>query len=167
VTQPFLGEIRMFGGNFPPRGWAVCSGQLLDIGQNDALFSLLGTTYGGDGVSTFALPDLRGRVPIHTDGQYPQGDRGGVETVTLTQNQMPGHAHGWATSTNPADTEKMAGGALANTTKTSVYGPATNLVALDPRMMSAAGSSQPHDNMQPWIAVTFIIALEGIYPARP
>jgi microcystin-dependent protein len=165
--DPFLGEIRMFGGNFAPAGWATCDGQLLPIAQNTALFSLIGTIYGGNGQTTFALPDLRGRLPVHTGSGLAIGQAGGSETVTLTATNLPAHTH-------------VANAASAGTT----LGPASQYWAADPgenvapyaaapdgNVMSGAaigaqGGSQPHENMQPFLAITFIIALQGIYPSR-
>jgi microcystin-dependent protein len=167
--DPYIGEIRLFAGNFAPRGWALCNGQLLPIAQNVALFSILGTTYGGDGIQTFALPDLRGRAPVHM-GRGPGlapvtlGQARGSETVTLVEGEMPGHTHqvlvaGAATDTDPV------GAALA-TSAEATYGAAGSGARLDLATVLPAGGGQPHENMQPYLAVNFIIALEGIFPAR-
>lgn len=166
----FIGEIRMFGGNFAPHSWMFCNGQILSIAEYQALFALLGTTYGGDGVSTFALPDLRGRVPVH-QGQspglsnYPMGQRTGSETVTLSINQIPGHTHvpncdgTGATAGDP--TNAFWGNFQA------AYTAATGInTVMNPKADSIAGGSQPHDNMLPYQAVSFIIAVEGLFPSR-
>jgi microcystin-dependent protein len=175
MSEPFLGEIRMFGGNFAPRGWAFCNGQILAIAQNTALFSLLGTTYGGNGQTTFALPDLRGRVPMHW-GQGPGltprslGETGGSENVTLLSNQMPAHTHSLNANTNQGETFSPGGGVAAAAVDSSqqplnIYSTTAN-TTMSPQAIAAAGGSQPHDNMQPFECVSFIIALEGIYPSR-
>ena len=165
--DPFLGEIRMFGGNFAPQGWATCDGQILPIAQNTALFSLLGTTYGGNGQTTFALPDLRGRLPVHIGGGLTIGQAGGSETVILTTTNLPAHTH-TANAASTATTLSPVGQYWAADPGANV---APYAAAPDGRVMSgtaigAQGGSQPHANMQPFLAVTFIIALEGIYPSR-
>ncbi len=164
--DPFLGEIRMFGGQFAPRGWADCNGQLLQISQNDALYSLIGTTYGGDGITNFALPDLRSRIPIGMQGNL--GTAAGTETVTLTSAMNPTHAHpagcgGDATTTNPI------GGYWAkdpgnNVAQFSNQAPAGAVMA--PDAITIAGGGQPHDNIQPYLCIRYIIALEGIFPTQ-
>ena len=173
--DPFLGEIRMFAGNFAPRGWALCDGQLLQISQNSALFSLLGTTYGGDGRTTFALPDLRGRVPVHAGtgpGLSPKtlGQKGGSETVVLTVNEMPVHTHTAVliADTTIAITDRPEGALLArNAAATPVYGEnATTTMNTAAVRVNNAGGSQAHPNMQPFITVNYIIALQGIFPSR-
>ncbi len=171
MSEPFVGEIRMFGFNFEPQGWAFCDGQLLSISQNAALFSLLGTTYGGDGVSTFALPDLRSRVPV-SQGQgeglssYAEGQAGGTETVTLTPAQMPAHTHAVSASSSPAASERPACRVLARSPDHSyVPEPDTDTV-MNPKMIGEAGNSQPHDNIQPYLVLNFCIALQGVFPAR-
>jgi microcystin-dependent protein len=166
--DPFLGEIKMFGGNFAPQGWAFCNGQLLPISQYDALFSLLGTTYGGDGQTTFALPDLRGRAPIHTNSAYPQGAVVGSETVTLTQGQLPGHNHLAGALTGAGSANKPDGAVWAGSTiGDNKYIDTLNAPGvLNPAVLQNAGGSQPHDNMQPYLVINFIIALEGIYPPQ-
>ena len=165
--DPFLGEIRMFGGNFAPQGWATCDGQILPIAQNTALFSLLGTTYGGNGQTTFALPDLRGRLPVHIGGGLTIGQADGSETVISTTTNLPAHTHA-ANAASAATTLSPAGQYWAADPGANV---APYAAAPDGRVMSgtaigAQGGSQPHANMQPFLAVTFIIALEGIYPSR-
>jgi microcystin-dependent protein len=169
--DPFLGEIRMFAGNYAPQGWALCNGQLMAISQNTALFSLLGTMYGGDGRVTFALPNLRGRIPMNF-GQGPgltdrsQGEMGGEETVTLLSGQMPMHTHlpnaesGAGNNTSPAN-NFWAGSSRRDLTYTP-----TPTSTMSPDAIRAAGNNQPHDNMQPYLAVSFIIALQGIFPPR-
>jgi len=169
--DPFLGEIRMFAGNYAPTGWALCNGQILSIAQNTALFSLLGTMYGGNGQTTFALPDLRGRIPLNF-GQGPgltdrgQGEVGGEETVTLLSNQMPMHTHlpnaesGGGNNTSPANNYWAA-----STRRDLTYTP-TPSSTMSPNAVAPVGNNQPHDNMQPYLAVSFIIALQGIYPQR-
>lgn len=167
MSEPFIGQVTLFAGNFAPRGWAFCSGQLLSIAQNTALFSILGTTYGGNGQTTFALPDLRGRVPLGP-GQGPGlsnvvlGQQGGVENVTLTQAQAPAHGHPVAAS-NAAATAARPGGNLP--AGNGAYGAAAD-TTMNPAMVGAAGGSQPHENRQPYLGMNFIIALEGIFPAR-
>lgn len=175
MSEPFLGEIRMFGGNFAPRGWAFCNGQLLPIAQNSALFSILGTTYGGDGQTTFALPDLRGRVPMHW-GQGPGltprslGESSGSENVTLLTTQMPAHTHLANASSDDANSTAptnalWATAVDANSQQVSAYGTTAN-TTMSPQAIGSAGGSQPHNNMQPFLCLSFIIALEGIYPSR-
>jgi microcystin-dependent protein len=171
--DPFVAEIRMFGGNYAPRGWAFCNGQLLSISQNTALFSLLGTTYGGDGKTTFALPNLQGRVPLQP-GQGPGlslrdlGEVGGRETVTLTPAQIPAHTHQLYASTGAANTANPQGAMLAVTAADNpIYAaPGTGLeLTMGPNAVGA-NDAQPHNNMQPYFTITFIIALEGVFPPR-
>lgn len=170
MSEPFLGEIKMFAGNFAPRGYAFCNGQLLAVSQFDALFSLLGTIYGGDGRTTFALPDLRGRTPIHV-GSGPGltlrniGTRGGQERVTLATNNLPAHNHGSITAVNDAaNSTSPAGNTLANST-TPVYVPGSPQ-AMDPAAVTTTGSGQSHPNMMPFHAIHYIIALQGVFPSR-
>jgi len=166
VSEPFIGEIRAFGFNFAPRGWATCSGQLLSIAQNTALFSLLGTTYGGNGQTTFALPDLRGRVAIN-QGQGPGlanktiGEQAGQESHTLTANEMPAHAHAQPAS-NADQSTNRPGNAVP--TKGGVYAAAGDGTLLDPT--TQAGGNQPHSIMQPYLVLNYCIALQGIFPSR-
>lgn len=170
MSQPFIGEIRMFGGNFPPRGWALCSGQVLSIAQNTALFSLLGTTYGGDGVNTFALPNLQSRVPIH-QGQSPGtsnyiiGQTGGVETEMLTVPQIPAHTHPAQASSAGSGSSDPTNNFWASSPATKQYSPGTN-APMASGAMGVTGGNQPHDNMVPFLAINFIIALFGIFPSR-
>lgn len=170
MSEPFIAEIRIFAGNFAPRGWAFCNGQLLPIAQNTALFSLIGTTYGGDGRTTTALPDLQGRAAMHP-GRGPGltdrrlGQKGGVEMVTLSEAQMPSHTHAMMANPNPGEAPGPgSGNALARSVGGAVYGPANNLVSLAP--LPSAGGGQAHDNVQPYLAINFIIALVGLYPSR-
>jgi microcystin-dependent protein len=167
MAQPYVGEIRMFGGNFAPAGWMFCEGQLLPISGNETLFQLIGTTYGGDGQNTFGLPDLRGRVPLHFGNGFTLAETGGVETVTLTVNQIPAHNHAFLASAAPASTKSAAGsvpatGAAATITAYGTDAPTTPLHA---SALTAAGGSQPHNNFQPYLCVDFIISLFGIFPS--
>lgn len=171
MSDQFLGEIRMFAGNFAPYGWALCNGQILAISQNAALFALIGTYYGGDGVSTFQLPNLQSRVPLH-QGQgvglslYTVGQAGGAETVVLTTAQMPAHNHAVASNNGPGTSTHPAVNFLASTSSDRPYGTASDGSTLAPTAVSINGSSQPHTNLQPFLTVTFIIALQGIFPSR-
>ena len=172
MSDPFIAEIIMFGGNFAPRSWAFCNGQLLPIAQNTALFSLLGTTYGGDGQTTFGLPGLQGRAPMHPGrgpGLTPRnlGEKGGEETVTLTTTQIPNHTHTLTASSATAGDSAPEGNVLANATRRDdVYGPATNLGNMAASSVGNTGGNEAHENMQPSLAVNFIIALQGTYPSR-
>ena len=179
MSEPFIGEIRTAGFGFAPRGWAMCNGQTLPINQNQALFSLLGTQYGGDGVVNFRLPDLRSRVPIHAGNGHTQGESGGQDSVTLTQAQMPRHTHTLsADATNAPENNSAspsAGSSLGQTIGSpgqgaaepaSLYSSASPTVTLAPGAVGNFGGSQPHENRQPYLAVNFIIALEGIFPSR-
>ncbi|RMG86774.1 MAG: phage tail protein [Chloroflexi bacterium] len=166
MSEPFVGEIRMFAGNFAPRGWAFCDGQLLPISQYDALFSLLGTAYGGDGRTTFGLPDMRGRIPVHAGHGHRLGQRAGVESVTLTANQIPTHTHVMRGSTSGLLGIEPAGSFLGSTSGdlyTADETPDTNMAN---ESISAVGGSQSHSNMMPYLCIHFIIALFGIYPSR-
>lgn len=166
MSEPFLSEIRMMSFNFPPRGWAMCNGQLMAINQNQALFSLLGTTYGGDGRVNFALPDLRGRVPIHTGNGHTLGERAGEETHTLTLSEMPMHTH-TLTATSDAGTRAVVpGNLLAKTPNALYHAPDGNLTAMNPAAIGNVGGTQPHQNMMPFLAITFCIALQGIFPSQ-
>jgi microcystin-dependent protein len=166
MSEPFLAEIRIVGFNFAPRGWAFCDGQILPINQNQSLYSLLGTTYGGDGRTTFALPDLRGRVPIHVSSQYREGQRSGSETVTLTREQMPSHSHEAKASSDTASTPVPTGNVLADSAPGEFYQGASNLVALQQSTIGTTGGGQGHNNMQPFLALNFCIALRGLFPSR-
>jgi microcystin-dependent protein len=170
MSSQFLAEIRIFPFNFAPKGWAFCDGQLLPISQNTALFSLLGTTYGGDGKSTFALPDLRGCSPMHPGpgpGLTPRslGERGGEETVTLNLSQLPAHSHQLTASTG-ASSHTPQSNLLGQPASVQIYGPPGNLVPMAGAAVMPAGGTQPHDNRQPYLALNFIIALQGVFPAR-
>ena len=165
MAEPFLSEIRIMSFTFAPKGWALCNGQLLPINQNQALFSLLGTTFGGDGRVNFALPDLRGRVPIHVGSGHTLGERAGEQAHTLSIGELPTHGHALratsdaATSTSPAATLGYA------RSGTNMYGGATGLVAMAPQAVGAVGGSQAHLNMQPFQTLSFCIALQGIFPS--
>ena len=166
MSQPFIGEIRMFAGNFPPAGWMFCDGSVLPISENTALFNLIGTTYGGDGQSTFALPDLRSRVPIHQGSGYVLAQNGGVEQVTLTAAQVPAHAHQQVASLSAATPAAGPSGSLvAASTTTQFYGAAPS-TPMAPSALQPAGQGQPHDNMAPFLTVSFIISLFGIFPSQ-
>jgi microcystin-dependent protein len=175
MSEPFVAEIRIFAGNFAPRGWAFCNGQLLPVSQNTALFSLIGTTYGGDGRTTTALPNLQGRAPMHP-GRGPGltakrlGQRGGVETVTLSEAQMPNHTHTLHGSTDESefDGSTNPAGNLTGVVESGaeVYAPANNLGTLAEAAVANTGGSQAHNNLQPFLAMSFIIALVGLYPSR-
>ncbi|KAB7744116.1 phage tail protein [Nostocoides sp. F2B08] len=167
MSDPFLGEIKAFASAVIPRGWSPCDGRILPINQNQALFSLLGTTYGGDGRTTFALPDLRGRVPIHTGATQPQGTVGGSETVALRSEQLPAHTHTWVASSTPGDTATPADNLLAASSATNPAWAAPGTpVAMAPETVATAGGGAPHENMQPWLAVQYCIAVQGIFPSR-
>jgi microcystin-dependent protein len=170
MAQPYVGEIRMFAGNFAPAGWMFCEGQLLPISENETLFQLIGTTYGGDGQSTFALPDLRGRIPIH-HGQgpgisqnYQLAETGGVESVTLTVQQIPVHSH-QMTATLDIPTQSSAGNALTGQAAAKLYRNGVPSVQIDPQAIIPTGGSQPHENFQPYLCVDFIISLFGLFPS--
>lgn len=171
MSEPFVGEIRMFAGNFAPRGWAFCDGQLLAVSQNDALFSLLGTIYGGDGRTTFGLPDLRGRLPVHagTGPGQPEvrlGAKFGAETVTLTVNQMPSHEHPFQASSAAGTQNNAAGEVLGASPNVRVFRPDTPAAAMNSAAVTSVGGSRSHTNLMPFLCVHFIIALFGIYPSR-
>jgi microcystin-dependent protein len=166
MAQPYVGEIRMFAGNFAPAGWMFCEGQLLPISENETLFNLIGTTYGGDGQSTFALPDLRGRVPIHFGSGSVLAETGGVETVTLTASQIPAHSHALLASTDPANSLNPQNSVLATTATATPYISIAPNSALSPQSVSSTGGSQPHNNFQPYLCVDFIISLFGIFPSQ-
>jgi len=170
MGSPYVGEIRMFAGNFQPAGWAFCDGRLLPISENDVLFNLIGTTYGGDGQETFGLPDLQGRMPIHA-GQgpgisqnYQLGEMSGVESVTLSLNQIPNHTHALIASSDPGNAVGPGGNLLSNPFNTFPYFPAAGPQQLNAQTLQPAGGSQPHDNMMPFLCVSFIISLFGIFP---
>ncbi|MGN6528992.1 MAG: phage tail protein [Burkholderiaceae bacterium] len=166
--EPFLAEIRLTSFPFAPRGWAFCNGQLLPINQNQALFAVIGTYYGGNGVSNFALPDLRGRIALHQSGALPIGTAAGAEAHTLTAAEMPSHAHPMHASAKPAASSSPAGAMLATGLRggTPFYAPATALVPLAPPTVAPAGGGQPHENRPPFLTLNYIIALEGIFPSQ-
>lgn len=166
MAQPYVGELRMFGGNFAPAGWMFCAGQLLPISENETLFQLIGTTYGGDGQTTFGLPDLRGRVPIHQGNGFVLAQTGGAESITLTVNQIPSHSHvpiansGNGTSTDPTNNVWASQPALLQ-----YSAPGSANINLPANTLAPTGGSQPHDNFQPYLCVEFIISLFGIFPS--
>ncbi len=169
MSEPFVGEIRMFAGNFAPRGWAFCDGQLLAVSQNDALFSLLGTIYGGDGRTTYGLPDLRGRIPIHAGsgpGLSPRrlGAKSGVEKVTLTTNQLPSHTHTFKASTSNGTNDSPQGTVFGSGIADVFHSTATE--NMRSTMVTDTGGSRSHSNLMPFLCIHFIIALFGIYPSR-
>jgi microcystin-dependent protein len=170
MATPFIGEIKMFGGNFAPRNYAFCAGQLLSIAQNSALFALLGTTYGGNGQTTFALPDLRGRAPIHQGnlaggGSYSMGQVLGTESVTLTASQMPAHTHSLGANSGPGSGAGPSGAVWASSAATQNYA-ATGSTPMNAAAVTSSGGNQPHENRQPFLTINFIIALFGIFPSR-
>lgn len=167
MSTPFIAEVRLVSFNFAPKGWAPCDGQFLPINQNQALFSLLGTTYGGDGRVNFALPDLRGRVPLHVGQGLTEGEKAGAEAVTITQGSMPAHNHTLRATTNTATVVSPAPTAMsANGTLPLYAGSGQNLTTLRPDTFTNAGGSQPHTNMQPYTVIFFMIALQGIFPSQ-
>jgi microcystin-dependent protein len=165
MGQPYVGEIRMFGGNFAPNGWLFCEGQLLPISENETLFQLIGTTYGGDGQETFALPDLRGRLPLHAGNGVALAQAGGAEEVTLTTATIPSHSHGMLASTAiPAGS--AAQGSVTGQAAAKLYRAGSPSVTLNPQSLLQAGGNQPHSNMQPYLCINFIISLYGIFPSQ-
>ncbi len=166
MAQPYVGEIRMFAGNFAPAGWMFCEGQLLPISEYETLFNLIGTTYGGDGQSTFALPDLRGRLPIHFGNGFTLAETGGVETVTLTVAQIPAHSHPFLGTSSLGNATDPTGCVLAESTTLTQFTNAAPTVAMAPGTCSSTGGNQPHDNFQPYLCVDFIISLFGIFPSQ-
>jgi microcystin-dependent protein len=170
MAQPYVGEIRMFAGSFAPAGWMFCSGQLLPISENETLFNLIGTTYGGDGQSTFALPDLQSRVPIHQGTNqgttFQLAQNGGVEQVTLTNNTIPVHNHPVLASTNPGNASQPAGNLTAQNASVTIYRAQDANVNMNAQAVGATGGSQPHDNIQPYGCLNYIISLFGIFPSQ-
>lgn len=171
--DPYVGEIKVFAGNFAPKGWALCDGTLLSVAQYQALFSIIGATFGGDGKTTFALPNFQGKAPVH-QGNGPGltsrvlGEQGGAASVTLLGTEIPNHTHGINAQTTPTQGDP-AGAIWASSAAgrgQSIYSPTPN-VAMNPLALGTAGGSQPHNNMQPFVAMTFIISLEGVYPSKP
>lgn len=165
MAQPYVGEIRMFAGNFAPSGWMFCEGQLLPISENETFFQLIGTTYGGDGQSTFGLPDLRGRLPLHQGNGYVLAEAAGVESVTLTVQQIPAHTHPLLATTAVGTGASPAGSVLAASGSSNVYRPAPASALMSAQTVGPTGGSQPHTNFQPYLCIDFIISLFGIFPS--
>jgi microcystin-dependent protein len=165
MAQPYVGEIRMFAGNFAPAGWMFCEGQLLPISENETLFQLIGTTYGGDGQVTFALPDLRGRIPIHQGNGFILAETGGAEEITLTTSQIPAHSHPMLGSNNGANTGNPSENVYAVTSGFDIYFDGNDDSTLATGALGSIGGSQPHNNFQPYLCVDFIISLFGIFPS--
>jgi microcystin-dependent protein len=161
----YVGEIRMFAGNFAPAGWMFCEGQLLAISGNDTLFQLIGTTYGGDGQTTFALPDLRGRIPLHQGNGFVLAERAGVEQVTLTVSQIPAHSHAFTATLNPGGTSNPTGNLTANSPNVGVYIEDVTGTNMSAQGIGSTGGSQPHNNFQPYLCIDFIISLFGTFPS--
>jgi len=166
MAQPYVGEIRMFAGNFAPAGWMFCEGQLLPISEYETLFNLIGTTYGGDGQSTFALPDLRGRLPLHFGNGFTLAETGGVEEVTLTVSQIPAHSHPLIATTTAASTANTAAAYPATGLVSELYWGDPPEANASPLAVTSTGGSQPHTNFQPYLCVDFIISLFGIFPSQ-
>ncbi|MEW4425933.1 tail fiber protein [Paenibacillus pabuli] len=164
MSEPYLGEVRLFANNYAPRGWMFCEGQILQIQGNQALYSLLGSVYGGDGRTTFALPDYRGRVPIHVSANIPLGTAKGENSTTLTINEMPQHTHEVSGSSNPASDLSPSNNVWA--AADNLYDPPATMESMDSSAISTSGGSQPHDNMQPYLVVNYAIAIQGIFPSR-
>jgi microcystin-dependent protein len=165
VAQPYVGEIRMFAGNFAPAGWMFCEGQLLPISENETLFQLIGTTYGGDGESTFALPDLRGRLPLHLGNGFQLAQTGGAEEVTLTTQQISAHTHALMASTAPGTQNAPSNNVTASSPSVTLYTGDVTDSNMAAGAVSGTGGSQPHTNFQPYLCVDFIISLFGIFPS--
>lgn len=165
MAQPYVGEIRMFAGNFAPAGWQFCEGQLLPIIEYETLFQLIGTTYGGDGQSTFALPDLRGRLPLHQGNGFILAEVGGAEEITLTISQIPAHSHSMLASSSNAMSATPQNATLAATRSIELYSMDTPNTNMATQSIASVGGSQPHTNLQPYLCVNFIISLFGIYPS--
>ncbi len=166
MSQPFIGEIRMFAGNFAPVGWAFCNGAIIPIDQNDALFNLIGTTYGGDGQTTFALPNLQSRVPVHVGPGFALGQSGGTESVTLTVSQIPAHSHVPQANGNPGTASTPASNVWAANASLTQYSNAAPTANMDPASLGSSGGSQPHDNMIPFLVINFILSLFGVFPSQ-
>ncbi|HEX8366671.1 MAG TPA: tail fiber protein [Allosphingosinicella sp.] len=166
MAQPYVGEIRMFAGNFAPAGWMFCEGQLLPISENETLFQLIGTTYGGDGESTFALPDLRGRLPVHQGNGFILAETGGAEEITLTVNQIPVHTHAALVSTNPATDLNATNSLVGSSPSINFFIEQEPDVAMNAQSVIPVGGSQPHTNFQPYLCVDFIISLFGLFPRQ-
>ena len=166
MAQPYVGEIRIFAGNFAPSGWMFCEGQLLPISENETLFNLIGTTYGGDGQSTFALPDLRGRIPLHFGNGFTLAETGGAEEITLTVQQMPAHSHAFLVSAAIGGANTPSNNVLAQSSAFQMYIQQPPSVALAVAAIGSTGGSQPHTNFQPYLCLDFIISLFGIFPSQ-
>src|SRR5215469_7195554 len=167
MSQPYVGEIRMFAGNFAPAGWMFCEGQLLAISDNETLYNLIGTTYGGDGQTTFALPDQRGRLPIHQGNGFTLAETGGVEEVTLTVSQIPSHTHPYLASINAAGDQTPANEVVGQTPLSfKLYKASPPTSAMAPSAIGSTGGSQPHSNFQPYLCINFIISLFGVFPSQ-
>jgi len=166
MAQPYVGEIRIFAGNFAIAGWMFCEGQLLPISEYETLFNLIGTTYGGDGQSTFALPDLRGRIPLHQGNGFTLAETGGVETVTLTVSQIPSHTHPLLGTSLIANDANPGNNILAQTSTFDAYQSAGANAAMNPGNVGSTGGSQPHNNFQPYLCMNYIISLFGIFPSQ-
>ena len=166
MSQPYVGEIRMFGGNFAPVGWMFCEGQLMPISENETLFNLIGTTYGGDGQSTFALPDLRGRIPLHMGNGFTLAETGGVETVTLTPSQIPNHTHALLATSSFGSAADPTGNVLAQSQAVKLFSSLAPSTSMANPAAEQTGGNQPHDNFQPYLCVDFIISLFGIFPSQ-
>jgi microcystin-dependent protein len=165
MSEPYLAEIKLISWNYPPKGWAFCNGQLLPINQNQAVFALLGTTYGGDGRTTFALPDLRGRAPIHFNNQFVQGQSGGESSHTLSVPELAAHSHVVSANSAAANTGFTNANTWAPVSGSNIFGTTPN-AAMDTSVVTATGGSQPHENTQPYLVLNFVIALVGIFPSR-
>src|SRR5436190_12691724 len=165
MAQPYVGEVRMFAGNFAPAGWMFCEGQLLPISENETLFQLIGTTYGGDGQSTFALPDLRGRIPVHQGNGFILAETGGAEEITLTVQQIPAHSHALLASTATGTQNAPSNNVTASSPSVTLYIQDVTDSNMAPSAVGAIGGSQPHTNFQPYLCVDFIISLFGIFPS--
>jgi|SRR5215813_3780023 len=166
MSSPFIGEIRMFAGNFAPAGWAFCNGAILPIDQNDALFTLIGTTYGGDGQTTFALPNLQSRVPIHVGPGFDLGQSGGTESVTLTTSQIPAHSHVPQCFAAGGNQPGPGNGVWASSTPATYFGDTAPSTAFAASAIGSSGGSQPHDNMIPFLVINFILSLFGVFPSQ-
>lgn len=166
MSTPFLGEIKIISWNFPPKGWAFCNGQLLAISQNQALFALLGTYYGGDGIQNLALPNLQGRSAMHVSGGYPQGQAGGEQAHTLNAQEMPAHNHPVMGTTASPSSPSAAGHLWCGNSNANAFSVAAPDAIMNPACVTNSGGSQPHDNMSPYLVVNFVIALQGIFPSR-
>lgn len=166
MSEPFLGEIKIISWNYPPKGWAFCNGQFLPINQNQPLFALLGTMYGGNGQTTFALPDFRGKIPMHVGGNHSQGETAGQYAHTVTLQEMPQHLHFLQATNNVGTTPNPDGTVILSKSVANSYGIAANLVAMNPAIVGNVGGSQAHENKQPFLVLNFVIALQGIFPSR-